>query len=95
MCSTPASLGMSLRRVLDRLAAIDAELRLRGELERLDERTLRDVGLTRAQIEAEIRRLPRLGGRHMFAGPATAGRMSAGDPVSGEARKPTIRIRSG
>jgi uncharacterized protein YjiS (DUF1127 family) len=61
-----ASLGMSLRRLLDRLAAIDAALRLRAELERLDERTLRDVGLTRAEIDAEIRRLPRLGGRGVF-----------------------------
>jgi uncharacterized protein YjiS (DUF1127 family) len=48
---------MSLRRWLDRLAAIDAALRRRAALERLDERALRDVGLTRAQIDAEIRRL--------------------------------------
>lgn len=48
--------GTSMRRLLDRLAAIDAELRLRAELERLDEDTLRDVGLTRARIDAELRR---------------------------------------
>jgi uncharacterized protein YjiS (DUF1127 family) len=61
MSTALASLGMALRRLLDQLAAIDAELRLRADLRRLDERTLRDVGLSRDEIDAEARRYPRRG----------------------------------
>jgi uncharacterized protein YjiS (DUF1127 family) len=63
MSTSLASLGMALRSWLDQLAAIDAELRLRAALSRLDERTLRDVGLSRAEIEAEVLRLPCFGRR--------------------------------
>ena len=65
MSTTHASLGMTLLGLLDRLAAIDAKLRQRAELGRLDARTLRDVGLSRAEIDAEIRRLD-LGRRGAF-----------------------------
>ena len=57
MSTTHASLASTLRGLLDRLAALDAKHRLRAELGRLDARTLRDVGVTRAEIDAEIRRL--------------------------------------
>lgn len=73
-----APLGRSLRRLLDRLAAIDAELRLRTELERLDDHMLRDVGLSRAEIAAEIRRHPRFG------------LGSASDSAAGETREPSV-----
>jgi uncharacterized protein YjiS (DUF1127 family) len=49
------------RRLLNRLAAIDAGLRRRADLGRIDERTLRDIGVTRAVIDAELGRLSRLG----------------------------------
>ena len=78
MSTTHASLGMTLLGLLDRLAAIDAKLRQRAELGRLDARTLRDVGLSRAEIDAEIRRL--------------AGGMSAGGQVSGETKSPPPEI---
>ena len=63
MSTTLASLRLTLRRLLDLLVEIDEDLRLRADLGRLDERTLRDVGLSGEQIDAEIRRLPRLGRR--------------------------------
>ena len=72
-----ASRGLTPRRLLDRLAAIDAEYRLRADLERLDERTLLDVGLSCDDIEAEMRRLRHLGRlrRVQTVGPTT-GRVS-------------------
>jgi uncharacterized protein YjiS (DUF1127 family) len=66
MSITLASLATTLRGLLDRLAAIDANIRQRAELGRLDARTLRDIGLSRAEIDAEIRRLTRRGHRGAF-----------------------------
>ena len=49
------------RGLLHRLAAIDAGLRRRADLRRIDERTLRDIGVTRADVDEELSRLSRLG----------------------------------
>ena len=89
MSNTLASLRTTLRGLLDRLAAIDAEIRQRAELGRLDARTLRDIGLTRAEIDAEIRRLRGLGRRGAFAAREERddGRRDVGRrPVSGETK---------
>jgi uncharacterized protein YjiS (DUF1127 family) len=70
------SRGLTPRRLLDRLAAIDAEHRLCADLERFDERTLCDVGLSRDDIDAEVRHLARSGSsRRVQTSPAT-GRVS-------------------
>ena len=45
-----------MRGILDRLSALDARHRNRMDLEALDDRMLRDVGLTRADVAAELRR---------------------------------------
>lgn len=47
---------LSARGILDRLAAYDALYRQRRALESLDDRMLRDIGVNRAEVEAEIRR---------------------------------------
>jgi len=46
----------TVRGILDRLASLDARYRNRMDLEALDDRMLRDVGLTRADVAAELRR---------------------------------------
>ena len=47
---------LSLRGVLDRLAAADARYRDRSNLVQLDARLIRDIGVTRADVDAELRR---------------------------------------
>lgn len=47
---------LSVRGILDRLIAYDALYRQRRALESLDDRMLRDIGVTRAEAEAEIKR---------------------------------------
>ena len=44
------------RGLLDRIAAADKRYRERMVLSRLDDRILRDVGATRADVAAELRR---------------------------------------
>jgi uncharacterized protein YjiS (DUF1127 family) len=79
-----ASRGLTPRRLLDRLAAIDANHRLRAELSRLDERMLRDVGLSRDDIRAEVRRLACFGDwRRVQTYEPAAGR------ISDETKEPT------
>jgi uncharacterized protein YjiS (DUF1127 family) len=51
------SLRGSLRQGLARLAQADRDRRAVRDLSRLDDRLLRDIGLTRPQAEDEIRRL--------------------------------------
>lgn len=46
----------SVRGILDWLVAIDARYRQRRTLETLDDRMLRDIGVTRAEVEQEMRR---------------------------------------
>jgi uncharacterized protein YjiS (DUF1127 family) len=46
----------TVRGVLDRLAAADARYRDRTNLRSVDDRLLRDMGVTRADVEAELRR---------------------------------------
>lgn len=46
----------SVRGILDWLVALDARYRQRRTLETLDDRMLRDIGVTRAEVEQEIRR---------------------------------------
>lgn len=52
----PARHGFSLRRLLARLVALEGAYRQRADLAALDDRMLRDVGLTRADVDAELRR---------------------------------------
>ena len=55
----PASFArprLAVRGVLDRIAAADARYRDRANLRRLDDRMLRDMGVTRADVETELRR---------------------------------------
>jgi uncharacterized protein YjiS (DUF1127 family) len=47
---------LSVRGMVHRLAAYDARRRERHHLAELDDRMLRDVGLTRADVFAELRR---------------------------------------
>ncbi|PZQ52279.1 MAG: hypothetical protein DI556_01050 [Rhodovulum sulfidophilum] len=47
---------LSVRGILDRLIALDALYRQRRTLESLDDRMLRDIGVTRADVDAEIKR---------------------------------------
>lgn len=47
---------MSVRGILDRLVALDALYRQRRTLVSLDDRMLRDIGVTRADAEAEAKR---------------------------------------
>lgn len=47
---------LSVRGVLDRLVAADALHRQHHVLKTLDDRMLRDIGVTRADIAAELRR---------------------------------------
>ena len=47
---------LSVRGILDRLVAYDALYRQRRALESMDDRMLRDIGVTRAEAEAEIKR---------------------------------------
>ena len=47
---------LTVRGMLDRLASLDARYRNRMDLKALDDRMLRDVGLTRADAAAELRR---------------------------------------
>ena len=47
---------LTVRGILDRLASLDARYRDRMDLEALDDRMLRDIGLTRADVAAELRR---------------------------------------
>lgn len=46
----------SVRGMLDWLIAIDARYRQRRALETLDDRMLRDIGVTRGEVDQEIRR---------------------------------------
>ena len=46
---------LSLRGMLEYLAALDAAYRERGYLAGLDERALRDVGISRGDMELELR----------------------------------------
>jgi uncharacterized protein YjiS (DUF1127 family) len=45
---------LTWRKVLDRLVALDALHRERANLRRVDENTLRDIGVTRADLEATL-----------------------------------------
>jgi uncharacterized protein YjiS (DUF1127 family) len=47
---------LSVRGILDRLIALDALYRQRKTLESLDDRMLRDIGVTRADVEIEMKR---------------------------------------
>jgi uncharacterized protein YjiS (DUF1127 family) len=47
---------LTVRGVLDRIAEADARYRHRVNLMSLDERILRDIGVTRADVDAELRR---------------------------------------
>jgi uncharacterized protein YjiS (DUF1127 family) len=47
---------LSVRGVLDRIIAADARYRDRVNLMRLDDRLLRDMGASRADVAAELRR---------------------------------------
>lgn len=47
---------LSVRGILDRLVSLDALYRQRRTLESLDDRMLRDIGVTRADVAAEIKR---------------------------------------
>lgn len=47
---------LTARGLLDRLVRFDALWRARAHLEALDDRMLRDIGLTRADVDAELRR---------------------------------------
>jgi uncharacterized protein YjiS (DUF1127 family) len=49
-------LRLSVRGVLDRIVAADARHRDRVHLMRLDDDLLRDIGITRADVAAELRR---------------------------------------
>ena len=50
------SLASALRRLLRKALALDLLARERDYLDRLDERTLRDIGLTRADVEGALSR---------------------------------------
>lgn len=54
--SNPTTALHPLRRLIASIEAMRERLRSRRELEMLDDRTLRDVGLTRADVVAEIDR---------------------------------------
>lgn len=47
---------LSVRGILERLAAADALHRQHHVLKTLDDRMLRDIGVTRAEVAAELRR---------------------------------------
>jgi len=47
---------LTVRGFLDRLVELDARSRNRMDLRALDDRILRDIGLTRADVAAELRR---------------------------------------
>jgi uncharacterized protein YjiS (DUF1127 family) len=47
---------LSLRSLLDRLAAADARYRDRSNIAELDARLIRDIGVTPADVDAELRR---------------------------------------
>ena len=47
---------LTLRGVLDHIAAAEARYRTRLDLQRLDDRLLRDMGASRADVDAELRR---------------------------------------
>lgn len=47
---------LSVRGILDHLIALDALYRQRRTLESLDDRMLRDIGVTRADVDAEVKR---------------------------------------
>ena len=47
---------MSMHGILDRLVALDAVYRQRRTLVSLDDRMLQDIGVTRADAEAEAKR---------------------------------------
>jgi uncharacterized protein YjiS (DUF1127 family) len=51
---------LSVRGVLDFLAAADARYRSHLHLRELDDHMLRDIGITRADVDAELRRPFRL-----------------------------------
>ena len=46
---------LSVRGALDYLAALDARHRARLHLVELDDRMLRDIGVTRAEVRSELR----------------------------------------
>lgn len=50
------SFAHALRRLLRKALALDLLARERTYLDRLDERTLRDIGLTRADVEGALAR---------------------------------------
>jgi uncharacterized protein YjiS (DUF1127 family) len=47
---------LTVRGVLDFLAAADARHRTRMNLKQIDDHLLRDIGITRADVEAEVGR---------------------------------------
>jgi uncharacterized protein YjiS (DUF1127 family) len=49
---------LSARGLLDRLAAADARHRLRAQMATFDDHMLRDIGVTRADLDRELRRSP-------------------------------------
>lgn len=54
--SGPARVRLRLRLALGRLSAMLAARRQRGELTELDDRTLQDIGVSRADVEREANR---------------------------------------
>jgi len=52
----PARPRLTLRRLVDLLTAADARYRARIRLASLDDRMLRDIGVTRGDLAAELRR---------------------------------------
>lgn len=49
--ATRRTLGSLLKAVLDRIVAADQAYRARRKMRRLDDRILRDVGLTRTDVD--------------------------------------------
>ena len=52
----PARPRLAVRGLLAALAALDARYRARVQLAQLDDHILRDIGIGRAEIDAELRR---------------------------------------
>ncbi len=47
---------LSVRGILNRLVLADATYRQRMQLKSMDDRMLRDIGVTRAEVQAELKR---------------------------------------
>jgi uncharacterized protein YjiS (DUF1127 family) len=54
----PARSRRAARGLLGLLAELDARWRTRAQLAQLDDHILRDIGVSRAEIDAELRRRP-------------------------------------